>query len=76
MNVRVLQTASRQKNAVALLELELFPLGPPLYVLILHLPPDAHGRPGHWTRTESELGDALELYDRAVADHVSVAAAE
>lgn len=76
MNVRVIQTASRGASAVALLELEIVPAAPPLYVVVLHLPPDTRGRAQHWTRTETDQSDALELYDRAVTDHISTPAAE
>lgn len=76
MNVRVIQSATCGPRAVALLELELPPPAPMLYVLVIHLPPDARGRAQHWTRTETSQVDAFALYDWALTEHISRPAAE
>ena len=77
MNVRVIQTANRGPAAVALLELEIAPApAPSLFVVVFHLPADARGRKQHWTRTESDQGDALALYDQFLSEHIIAPAAE
>jgi len=74
MAVRVLQSATCSGKAVALLELELEP-NRNVWIFVLDLPP-APGttRAQHWSRSETELACALELYEQALRDHIAPAA--
>jgi hypothetical protein len=74
---KVTQFAECGPRRVALVELELGAGESParhLWIVVLDLPPDSRGRPGHWCRTETELPRALELYDQALREHVVPAA--
>ena len=67
MDAKVLQSASRGRASVTLLE-----IGAPqaLFVVVMDVPCKRTGRRQHWSRTELELAPALELYECALADHV------
>lgn len=67
MNVRTLR-ASRNERTVVLVTLE---LPEPLYVIVLHLPPDKRGRSQDWSRTTRDGMEAATLYEQAVADNVT-----
>jgi hypothetical protein len=74
MPVRVIQSATCNGRAVALLELELEPERR-IWIFVLDLPPaPGTARAQHWSRTELELDRALELYDQAMRDHIAPAA--
>lgn len=72
LSAKVLQQAERAGAVVSLLELEHGELGRAhsLFVVVMDVPCKRTGKRQHWSRTEGEIGAALELYECALADHV------